>query len=51
LVKNKKWFSLGILLTVCGLMLFDHFWWTTATGMYLLWLVWGICYKEGRSGK
>jgi len=47
LAKGKRWFYLGVLLVVYSLMLFDHFWWTTASGMYVLWLITGLVTKEG----
>ncbi|NMB48141.1 O-antigen ligase family protein [Candidatus Kuenenbacteria bacterium] len=46
LIKRKGWWNLGILMIIYGLMLFDHFWWTTASGMYIWWLAAGLGYKE-----
>lgn len=46
LVKKKKWGYMGMLLAVYGLLVFDHFWWTLASGLYVLWLVIGLAVKE-----
>ena len=46
LIKNKKWSYVGLLLVVYGLFMFDHFWWTLASGLYIIWLVMGLAVRE-----
>jgi len=47
LVKNKKWFTLAGLAMIYSLMFFDHFWWTTASGLYGWCLAMGLGWKNG----
>lgn len=42
LIKEKKWRHWGVLSVIFLLFLFDHFWWTQASGVYLVWLAAGL---------
>ena len=45
LVRRKKWSFVFMFLCLSVLMLFDHFWWTLGSGLYVLWLVMGLVTK------
>ena len=47
LFKKRAQGYFGVLIIVYCLLLFDHFWWTTGSGMYILWLTAGLAYQEG----
>jgi len=46
LIKRRQWSYLGLLFILYVLMLFDHWWWTTASGMYILWVIMGLGVKQ-----
>ena len=46
LFKKRDWSYLGLLIIVYCLLFFDHFWWTLSSGLYVLWLVMGLVFKE-----
>ncbi len=46
LFKRRRWLLLMVLLLVYLFMCFDHFWWTTATGLYLWWLIISLAFKK-----
>ena len=48
LLKKRKWNYVGILLLLFILMMFDHFWWTAGSGIYILWLTLGIVQKASK---
>ena len=47
LFKKRAQGYFGVLIIVYCLLLFDHFWWTTGSGMYILWLTAGLAHQEG----
>ena len=46
LFKKRDWSYLSLLFIVYCLLFFDHFWWTLSSGLYVLWLVMGLVFKE-----
>lgn len=46
LIRCKKWSFVFVFLCLSVLVFFDHFWWTTASGLYVGWLVLGLVTKS-----